>query len=42
MAFLSESPEFAEACKKNNIIFIGPTVKILKKLGKQNRSKKSS
>ena len=24
--FLSESPEFAEACRKNDIVFIGPTV----------------
>ena len=31
--FLSESPELAEACKKNNIIFIGPTSSILKQLG---------
>ena len=38
--FLSESPEFAEACIKNNIIFIGPTVDILKKLGNKTEAKK--
>ena len=38
--FLSESPEFAEACKKNNIIFIGPTVDILKKFGNKIKAKK--
>ena len=38
--FLSESPEFAESCEKNNIIFIGPTVNILKKLGNKIESKK--
>ena len=38
--FLSENPEFADACKKNNIIFIGPTVNILKKLGNKTEAKK--
>ena len=38
--FLSESPELAEACEKNNIIFIGPTVNILKKLGNKIEAKK--
>ena len=38
--FLSESPEFAEACKKNNIIFIGSTVDILKKFGNKIKAKK--
>jgi len=38
--FLSESPELAEACQKNNIIFIGPTVSILKKLGNKTEAKK--
>ena len=35
--FLSENPDFAEACQKNNIIFIGPTVRYFKKTRKQNR-----
>ena len=39
--FLSERPEFAEACKKNNIEFIGPSVEILKKLGNKTEAKKS-
>ena len=38
--FLSESPELAYACEKNNIIFIGPTVNILKKLGNKIEAKK--
>ena len=38
--FLSESPELAEACEKNNIIFIGPTVDILNKLGNKIEAKK--
>jgi pyruvate carboxylase len=38
--FLSESPEFADACQKNNIIFIGPTVDILKRLGNKTEAKK--
>ncbi len=31
--FLSESPELAEQCEKNDIIFVGPGKEILKKLG---------
>ena len=27
--FLSENPEFAEACRKNDIVFIGPNVSLL-------------
>jgi len=30
---LSESPEFAEACTANNIIFIGPTPETMRRLG---------
>jgi len=30
---LSESPEFAEACAQNNIIFIGPRADTMRKLG---------
>ena len=36
--FLSESPEFAEACKKNCIIFVGPTAEILSKLGNKTEA----
>ena len=36
--FLSESPEFAEQCIKNNIIFIGPTSEILTKLGNKTEA----
>ena len=36
--FLSESPEFAEACKKNGIIFVGPTPEILAKLGNKTEA----
>ena len=31
--FLSESPEFAQACLDNDIIFVGPSVDILTRLG---------
>ena len=38
--FLSENPDFAEACEENNIIFVGPTVSILKRLGNKIEAKK--
>ena len=38
--FLSENPDFAELCEKNNIIFIGPNKEILKKLGNKTEAKK--
>ena len=38
--FLSENPDFAEACEKNNIIFVGPKVSILKRLGNKIEAKK--
>ena len=31
--FLSESPEFADACAEAGIIFIGPTADLLRRLG---------
>lgn len=31
--FLSESPEFAEACAANNILFIGPSAETMRRLG---------
>ena len=38
--FLSESPEFADECEKNDIIFIGPNKDTLKKLGNKLEAKK--
>ncbi len=37
--FLSENPEFADLCEKNNIIFIGPTPEILSRLGNKIAAK---
>jgi len=37
--FLSENPDFADLCEKNNIIFIGPTKEILSKLGNKTAAK---
>ena len=31
--FLSESPEFAEACVANNLIFIGPDAEVMRLMG---------
>ena len=31
--FLSENPDFAEACAKNGIVFVGPTPQVLRILG---------
>ncbi len=31
--FLSESPEFAQACRKAGIIFVGPTPEMIRRLG---------
>src|SRR5690606_11580689 len=31
--FLSENPEFAEACAKAGIIFVGPTPEVMRRLG---------
>ena len=38
--FLSESPELAEQCEKNNITFIGPSKEILKRFGNKTEAKK--
>lgn len=40
--FLSENAEFAQKCKENNIIFVGPKVAVLKSLGDKIAAKKSS
>jgi len=37
--FLSENPDFADLCEKNNLIFIGPTKEILSKLGNKTAAK---
>ena len=38
--FLSERPEFADACQKAKITFIGPTAESMKKLGSKIEAKK--
>ncbi len=38
--FLSESPELAEQCEKNDITFIGPSKEILKRFGNKTEAKK--
>ena len=37
--FLSENPEFVEACEKNGITFIGPTVATMNSMGDKISSK---
>ena len=38
--FLSESPELADQCEKNDITFIGPSKEILKRFGNKTEAKK--
>ncbi|WP_019037217.1 pyruvate carboxylase [Psychroflexus tropicus] len=38
--FLSENAKFAQACKENNIVFVGPDVSVLKSLGDKVTAKK--
>ena len=38
--FLSENAQFAELCKKNNIIFIGPPASAITAMGSKSESKK--
>ncbi len=40
--FLSENPEFAEACRKNGIVFIGPTVEAMNIMGDKISAKKAA
>ncbi len=40
--FLSESPEFAEACRKNNIVFIGPTPEAMRIMGDKLSAKQAA
>ncbi|PHR47664.1 MAG: pyruvate carboxylase [Fluviicola sp.] len=38
--FLSENAKFAQACKENDIVFVGPEVEVLKSLGDKVTAKK--
>ena len=38
--FLSENPDFVDACEKNGIVFIGPSSKIMNLMGDKISSKK--
>ena len=40
--FLSESSEFAEACRKNNLVFIGPTVESMNIMGDKISAKRAA
>ena len=40
--FLSESPELAEACEANNLIFIGPDVKSIRLMGNKIEARKKA
>ena len=37
--FLSENPAFADACKQNNIVFIGPPVAAIRAMGSKSAAK---
>uniref|UniRef100_A0A914Y3G2 Methylcrotonoyl-CoA carboxylase subunit alpha, mitochondrial n=1 Tax=Panagrolaimus superbus TaxID=310955 RepID=A0A914Y3G2_9BILA len=38
--FLSENPEFADLCQKNDIIFMGPPAQAIRDMGMKNTAKK--
>lgn len=38
--FLSENPEFADACEKSDFIFIGPSAKTIEQMGNKSNAKK--
>lgn len=40
--FLAENPDFADACRKNGIIFIGPTSQVLRTLGNKVAARKAA
>ncbi|MCI6857999.1 MAG: pyruvate carboxylase [Eubacterium sp.] len=40
--FLSENPEFAQACRKNDIVFIGPNVQAMKIMGDKISAKRAA
>ena len=42
MAFLSESPELAEACEANNLIFIGPDANAMRLMGNKIEARKTA
>lgn len=37
--FLSENPEFAKLCEKHNIIFIGPSYKVMEQMGDKDSAR---
>ena len=39
--FLSENPEFAEACRKNDIAFIGPSAEVIDSMGNKSNARKT-
>ena len=39
MEFLSENPDFVDACEKNGITFIGPSSSLMRKMGDKISSK---
>ena len=39
--FLSENKDFAEACKTNSLIFIGPSIEVLEKMGNKAEARKT-
>lgn len=38
--FLSESPRFAELCRKNNVDFIGPSAEVISLMGDKDRARR--
>ena len=40
--FLSENPEFAEACRKNDIVFIGPNIEAMNIMGDKISAKRAA
>jgi len=38
--FLAENPEFAEACEKNGIVFIGPSAEVIRSMGSKIESRR--
>lgn len=38
--FLSESPEFARACRENGLVFIGPSAEVIEKLGNKAEARR--
>lgn len=39
--FLSENPKFAQSCEENGIVFIGPSAKIISKMGDKDVAKRT-